>query len=293
MSSSSSQVEKSAKSTMEPAFWQSIRDADYAVPEGYSLTELTSELVEYLGSPNPVLRHTFGYSILGYWIERGVYSTRQLRELIMQMVGNLSQGLKERNTDSVFRRSFSALVLAEIVARDNHQPFLRETEIKNLLRWTIEYLLAERDLRGYTNTKGWAHAIAHTADLLRHLARNRYTDRDDLEQIMMAIAQRITMPVDHVFIHNEDEQLVLVVWAALARQELTMPFMINWLARCVQVTQLAKPDAPFDPKVHAATQNTRNFLRSLYFRIALNKKSDEWLNRLRPKVLAAVKAVSG
>lgn len=278
---------------MDRAFWQSIRDADYALPEGYALTELTSELVEYLASPDPVLRHTFGYSILGYWIERGVYSSIQLRELAMQMVGNLSQGLKERNNDTVFRRSFSALVLSEIVARDNRQPFLRETEVKNLLRWTLEYLLAERDLRGYTVGKGWVHAIAHTADLLRRLARNRYTNRDDLEQMMMAIAQKITTPADHIYVHNEDEQLVLAVWAALGRQELTMPFLINWLARCVQVTQLAPADAVFDPRIHAATQNTRNFLRSLYFRIALNKKSDEWLNRLRPKVLAAVKAISG
>src|SRR5690606_34172990 len=114
-----------------------------------------------------------------------------------------------------------------------------------------------------------------------------------LEEMMNAIAQRVTTPVDHVFVHGEDERLVLAVWTALARQELTMPFMINWLARLVQVMHHVRPDDPFDPRIHGAVQNTRNFLRTFNFRSALNKKTDEWLNRLRPKVLAAVKAVNG
>lgn len=278
---------------MHPVFWQAIRDSDYRVPDGYDVTELTRELLGYLGSPDPKLREKFGYSIISYWIERGHFTSQQLREMTMQLVGNLTKGLAERDGDSVFLRSYSALVLAEIVTRDNHQPFLTEAEIKNLLRWTIQFMLAETDLRGYIKRKGWATSVGHSADLLRQLARNRYVAREDLEEMMMAIATRVTHPAEHVFVHGEDERLVLVVWTALARQELTMPFMINWLAKLVQVIKLLRPDDPFDPRVHGAVQNTRNFLRSFYFRVALNRKTDEWLNRLRPKVLAAVKALNG
>jgi hypothetical protein len=278
---------------MHPVFWQAIRDSDYVIPDGYNVKDLTSELVGYLGSPDPTLRETYAYSIISYWIERGLYTSQQLREMTMLMVSNLGIGLKEKESDDVFLRSYSVLLLAEIIARDNQHNFLTEAEVKNLMRWTLEYMLTERDLRGFVRRKGWATCIGHTADLLRRLARNRYVDRNDLEQMMNAIAQRVTTPTQYVFIHNEDEGLVMAVWAALARQELTMPFMINWLARLVQVMHLVRPDDPFDPRVHGAVQNTRNFLRSFYFRIALNKKTDEWLNRLRPKVLAAVKAVNG
>lgn len=278
---------------MHPVFWQAIRDSDFRVPSGYDVADLTRELMGYLASPDPLLRETFAYSIISYWIERNEYSSQQLREMTMQLVGNLSVGLQERDGDTVFLRSYSALLLAEIVARDNKHAFLTEAEIKNLTRWTLEFMLAERDLRGFVRRKGWATSVGHSADLLRQLARNRYVDRNDLEEIMSAIAQRVTAPVEHIFVHGEDERLVLVVWAALARQDLTMPFMINWLARLVQVNHLLRPDEPFDPRVHGAVQNTRNFLRSFYFRVALNKQTDEWLNRLRPKVLAAVKAVNG
>lgn len=274
-------------------FWQAIRDADFRVPEGHDIIDLTRELLGYLGSPDPKLRETYAFSIIGYWIERGNYTSQQLREMTMQLVGNLTHGLAERGGDTVFLRSYSALLLAEIVARDNHQAFLTEAEIKNLLRWTLEFMLAETDLRGFVKRKGWATSVGHSADLLRRLARNRYVSRDDLEQMMAAIAQRITAPVEHVFVHGEDERLVLAVWAALARQELTMPFMIKWLSRLVQVVNLLRPEDPFDPRIHGALQNTRNFLRSFYFRLALNRKTDEWLNRLRPKVLAAVKALNG
>lgn len=278
---------------MNAEFWQAIRDADFTVPDGYTVTELTGELVGYLGSPNQELRETFAYAILSYWIERGEYSSKQLRDLTMHMLSNLNVGLKEKDSDAVFLRSYSLLMLGEIVARDNHQNFLTESEVKNLLRWTLEYLLVERDLRGYVKRKGWATCVGHAADLLRRLARNRYVDRNDLESILTTVAQRVTHPSEHVFVHGEDERLVLAVWAALARQEVTMPFMINWLARLVQVMHLQSADGSFDPRVHGAIQNTRNFLRSFYFRVALNKKTDEWLNRLRPKVLAAVKAVNG
>ena len=40
------------------------------------------------------------------------------------MAAGLGVGLGERDTDSVFRRSFSALVLAECIARDNDRPLL-------------------------------------------------------------------------------------------------------------------------------------------------------------------------
>ena len=278
---------------MHPVFWQAIRDSDFVIPDGYNVTDLTSELVGYLASPDPTLRETYAYSIISYWIERGLYSSQQLREMTMQLVGNLGMGLREKESDAVFLRSYSVLLLAEIVARDNRHNFLTEAEIKNLMRWTLEYMLVERDLRGFVRRKGWATCIGHTADLLRRLARNRYIDRSDLEQMMTAIAHRVTTPAEHVFVHNEDEALVMAVWAALARQELTMPFMLNWLSKLVQVMHLVRPDDPFDPRIHGAVQNTRNFLRTFYFRIALNKKTDEWLNRLRPKVLAAVKAVNG
>ncbi len=48
----------------DKAFWQSIIDTEFAIPEGHSIVELTDELFDYLSSTDPVLRDTFGYTIL-------------------------------------------------------------------------------------------------------------------------------------------------------------------------------------------------------------------------------------
>src|SRR5688572_21483840 len=159
---------------MDAEFWQNIRDNDYTVPEDCEPADLTPELVGYLGSTNPVLRDSYGYAIMGYWIERGVYDEDELRGLAMQLVSNLAVGLGEQGTDTIFLRAFSALLLSEIVARDNSEPFFTRHEVHNLLRWALEYYGMERDLRAFIPGKGWAHATAYSSDLLRELARNRY-----------------------------------------------------------------------------------------------------------------------
>jgi hypothetical protein len=81
---------------MEKAFWQSIADAEYALPTGHDRLVLTAELVEYLGSPDPELRDTFAYEILGTWVEDGGYLPDQLRDLAATMAANLQAGLGEQ-----------------------------------------------------------------------------------------------------------------------------------------------------------------------------------------------------
>src|SRR6266540_2851706 len=49
------------------------------------------------------------------------------------MLDNLHIGLGERDTDSVFLRSYSTLVLMEVVAYDNAHPFLGQGEAAGLV----------------------------------------------------------------------------------------------------------------------------------------------------------------
>lgn len=277
---------------MDTLFWQQICENDYAVPDGCDAADLTPELVSFLGSPDPTIRDTFGYTILGYWIERGVYSHDEMRGLAMQMVMNLSVGLDEPGTDSVFLRAFSALVLADIINRDNLDPFLLRNEVENLLHWTLDYLQQERDARGYVPEKGWAHTLAHAAHLLRALARSRYLTRAGLEQILTGIAEKITTPTETVYIHDEDKRFVMVVWTILQRGLVGMDFYTGWLARFALLKPSQVANGWFDPAEHAARQNTRSFLRSLYFRLILAKQSPPLRRELRVKLLATIKLLS-
>ena len=93
------------------------------MPSDRPLDDLTAELTRMLGDPDPAQRDGTAFPTLTTWIERGVYDDL-LAGLGDGMATGLRVGLGERDTDTVFRRSFSALVLGECIARDNVRPLL-------------------------------------------------------------------------------------------------------------------------------------------------------------------------
>jgi hypothetical protein len=255
---------------MDKAFWQAILDADGAVPKGHSVEELTRELLAYLGSTDPFLRDEVAYPILDTWIHNSAYTDGQLRALLDQLAGNLQAGLGEQGTDSVFLRSFSILVINEILEQDNLRPFLTEAEVRAWLERALAYLADERDLRGYVPGKGWAHSAAHTADTLWVLSRSRYLGAADLERLLSAIADKIVKPVAHIYLHLEDERLASAVSSALRRDLLELPFLSSWLDRLGHpVAGQRWIETVEDPAHTAAYHNARNFLRGLYMQLVL------------------------
>ncbi len=89
---------------MEKTFWQAIVEADYALPPGHSIEESTPELLSYLGSTYPVLSDEFAYPILDSWIERGYYSSNELRNIGAQMVHIIFSTDSSRKSASDSRR---------------------------------------------------------------------------------------------------------------------------------------------------------------------------------------------
>lgn len=73
--------------------------------------------------------------------------------------------------DRTLRRSFSLLDLSVLAAYDLKTPFTSQSAYRETLAVGIDSLAGERDLRGFEPGKGWVHATAHAADLLKFLAR--------------------------------------------------------------------------------------------------------------------------
>src|SRR5215217_6106251 len=177
---------------MEISFLTTILENDGAVPEGASVWEITLQLMEQIGSPDMIVRDT-SYDVLGHWIWSGpgvFYTTEQLRTIGQQMTHNLTIGIGEEGTDSVFLREVSVLALDKVIDADIRQPYLDEAQIRTWLEQGLAYLKNERDGRGWIAGKGWAHAIAHASDLFWVLTRHRYMGETDLERILNAIADK-------------------------------------------------------------------------------------------------------
>jgi len=82
-----------------------------------------------------------------------------------------------------------------------------------LLDATLDYLLDEADVRGFVPGPGWHHSTAHTADLLKFLARNRNLPTEDQGRILNATTKKFSTVGVYTF--GEDEPLSLDRYTAV------------------------------------------------------------------------------
>jgi Protein of unknown function (DUF2785) len=262
---------------MDKAFWHSILAADGAVPKGHTVASLTPELLSLLGSTDPELRDGVAYVVLATWLARDRYTSTEVWAIAERLMENLSVGLGEEESDHIFLRSFSALMLAEIVHRDNQGALLDERQAHRLLDEALAYLAAEQDLRGYVPAKGWAHAVAHAADLLWVLARSRHLHADSLKRILEAIAVKAAPPGTHIYLYNENQRLARAALGAIGRDLVDMGFLTSWIDRLARPDGRAVgvetffdglPPAIADPADLALLRNTTQFFGALQFHLA-------------------------
>ena len=251
---------------MDKEFWASIARNDYKVPDGETLDQLTQTLFSYLGSTDPELRDEIAYIVYANWLKHDMYSGDEIRLHLQKLLSNLEVGIGETEYDSVFLRAFSILLLAEIVHNDNKKSLLEKEDIQSILEKGLWYLAAEKDPRGYITVKGWAHALAHTADLLMVLGKNRHVAQAELSRMLMGIAEKIVQPNHYVYIHREDERLASAVLEILQRDLLMNEEIEKWSNHFLQADKFSH-DGTYQEDIGHMYQNTRNLLRSVYLQL--------------------------
>ena len=257
---------------MPQPYWKQVHASGLAVPSDRPLDDLTAELTRMLGDTDPETRDGTAYPTLATWVERGVYDDL-LVGLGDGMAAGLGVGLGERDTDSVFRRSFSALVLGECIGRDNRRPLVAGNKVLDWGDRVATWLLRERDLRGFVPGKGWAHAVAHGADALSTLADSPHVSSPELTVILDVIADRLLLPVDRLFTNGEPDRLAAATLSVLRRNMLTMKVIEPWIARVAMAA--ATPASYDDRDPHLVGGNAEAYLRALYLQLALGPRPPE------------------
>ena len=274
---------------MSGSYWRNVHAEGLAVPSDRPLDELTAELTRMLGDPDPALRDGTAYPALTTWIERGVYDDL-LAGLGDGMASGLLVGIGERDTDSVFRRSFSALVLGECIARDNDRPLLPGGKI---LEWgdrLTTWLLRERDLRGWVPGKGWAHAVSHGADTMAILARSPHLATPELTVLLDVVADRLLQPVDRLFSSGEGDRLAFATVAILRRNVVPLRVLEPWIARIAASAGTRSTYDERDP--YLAGGNAEAFLRALYLQLSLGARPPQVRSDLLLVVVEALKSTN-
>ena len=274
---------------MSGSYWKQVHADGLAVPSDRPLADLTAELTRMLGSPDPAQRDGTAYPTLATWVDRGVYDDL-LGGLGDGMAAGLRVGIGESDTDSVFRRSFSSLVLAECIARDNGRPLLPGGKI---LEWgdrLSTWLLREKDLRGFVPGKGWAHAVAHGADALGTLAMSPHVATPELTVILDVIADRLVLPVDALFTAGEPDRLAMATMQVLRRNAVPLRVLEPWINRVAAAASIRGSYDDRDPYLIGG--NSESFLRALYLQLSLSSNPPVVRSDLLLVVVESLKATN-
>jgi hypothetical protein len=270
--------------THDKAWWQAVAAAKFEVPPGTPLPALLDELTGLLGHQDPELRDDIAYTTLAQWlyVKRAVPEAERLR-LMRVWQANLRAGLGEQGTPTVLRRSFSALALAILPGLDNEAPFLDRDAFASILTSTITYLREERDVRGFDNTLGWMHSVAHTADVLRFLGRSRHLTVAEQGLILTAISDKLSA-VTTPLTHGEDERLARAVLSLAARPDFDEAAFAAFLKALT-----VRPAGPPTEASLALGQNRRHLLTALLAVMSTDPRDLATLTKAKTMVVGAVR----
>jgi len=252
---------------MSIGYWDQVQATGFEVPSDRPLDDLTAELTTMLGSTRPEVRDGTAFPALATWIDRGIYDDL-LIGLGDGMVAGLAVGLGESGTDTVFRRSFSALILAACLERDNEQHLVPGAKI---LEWgdrAATWFLAEKDCRGWVPDKGWAHAVAHGADTIGALGESPHLAGPEHALLLDILAERVLLqPSDQPLAAGEPDRIAAAVMQILRRNTLSTDVLEPWVHR---IGAAGNPFVgPVDHDPYAPTAGPQALLRALFVQLSL------------------------
>uniref|UniRef100_UPI00403F226B DUF2785 domain-containing protein n=1 Tax=Paenibacillus sp. FSL R10-2734 TaxID=2954691 RepID=UPI00403F226B len=249
---------------------QRIEENNYELRSGEQLRDYVKLMLEYIGDPQPVLRDDLIYSTFYKWInEKQWFSDAELRELLLILLDeqHLFYHIGSKEDQTVYTRTFSVLVVALILQRHREQAFLDNAVFTNVKESLIRYYEEEKDLRGFMDEEGWAHAAAHGADALDELVLCSESDAAVREEVL-AVLQRMLYNDQYIFSDDEDERIATIVATIIDHNLLPQQSILDWIVSLEQCGGWPRSRGQYVARV-----NTKNFVRSLYFRLLPMKEN--------------------
>lgn len=244
---------------------QRIEDEKYQLREGEQLQDFVALMLEYIGDPKEELRDYLIYPTFYYWIQdENKFTAEELRNLLAVLTDqqHLFYQIGTQNDQTVFTRSFSSLPIALLLKRHRNQPFMTQEDLDNLKKLMLRYYKEEKDLRGLLPEGGWAHSASHGADVFVELVQCVENDATFQREVLDAI-QGMLHNEFHIFSEEDDERITSIVDTMIVKGMLPEQEMADWINALAECGGWPRSRTQVIARV-----NTKNFLRSLYFRRA-------------------------
>ncbi|QTD40065.1 DUF2785 domain-containing protein [Sporosarcina sp. Te-1] len=234
--------------------------------------QLIGQMLEEIGSIDPVLRDEQIYRLIITLLTEHLIENEVMENLAIELISDrrLFWSIGEMDTDSVFTRSFSALWLAGLLAIDRETSYLEETVRHVVMERSATYLQQERDVRGFVEEKGWAHSIAHGADLAAVIAGHPLAEKRLIPVLLQGVSDSFWK--GPVYTDDEDERLVAVIMA-LVKRGYPEEVLVEWIEQVFDRLELERTRKGYSRSLFQARTNTLQFMKTLYFALKMNHQA--------------------
>ena len=239
------------------------------------LDDLLTQMLHQIGCTDPFLRDDLIYTAFGKLVMSDHLTEEQLTYLLTICLDeeHLFYRIAERGADSVFTRSFSVLVVALILEKDREARFLSENRIAAVREACFRYLREEQDTRGYVETKGWAHSIAHGADALVELMKHPSFNLEKMDECLEVIEECLFKEAT-TYVDDEDERLLFAI-EALLDQGLSEEHLSKWIESLSTELEGLFQQKGYSVEFFHTKGNVLRFMKSCYFRLIVKGEFPE------------------
>ena len=251
---------------------EALRDRQFTIAEDARRNALALELLECLGHPDPFLRDDIAYTGLAAMMRRDEITHETARQMLERLTKLL---LQDTADDDGFRRPFAALVLAEVARMDRIDPFLSPPEREGLVRTAKNYLAGVWDYRGFSDSEGWRHGVAHGADLVLQLSLNERVDANGLQTLLGAVFGQVVPSSGHSYRFGEAQRLARPVLFAAQRGLIEEATWVAWFDALINPAPFKDWASTYRSQSGLARiHNTRAFAYELEVRLKRNPQID-------------------
>ncbi len=256
-----------------------LKAAEWRIDDVAARGAFARQIVVCLAAPDPEIRDGAAYEALRTMLRAGALDIETMNALNTDLMAMLA-GPEGRG----FARPFAALTLAEIARADRLAAFLTMDQRSALVVAAARYLSGVDDYRGFDETEGWRHGVAHGADLLLQLALNPNLGTQELAAIRDAVASQVA-PAKHSYVFGESERLARPILFIARRGAFSEAEWTAWLKNVSRIE-----GAPFSSAAGLARRhNLASFLSALFITAALSE--DPKYDVLAPGLSAAIRAL--
>ena len=240
---------------------EGIKNDGFAVPGGKRLDDLLENMIMQIGNPNGYLRDDLIYETLASWISGNMLGIDRCNAILGTCISDdfIMYRIDTNDEDAVYRRSFAMLAIASLLELDERIRFIDGATVKNVFARVCMSYGNEKNLEGYVAKKGWAHSVAHTADVFELIVKRPEIGDGDIERLLSLITMKFQNN-HHYFVDNEDERTARVIRSVIEHRESCRQRVCGW------IRALADYEKPEEIRPRQTMRgNVRNLLRSIYF----------------------------